>query len=377
MGDYERIETAPTPGGLQWSVARPAEVETFVISENPNVTRFVNRLLAQNRLSTAEDQLEVAAYQLGIASEILVARFPDPNEPLARAQFAMQSGASRMLEEGLQAMRSDSASAASSRALQSMSLSQALIEDARRNAIASLESPQSSPFVLQPTALAYHWKIAAACDRSQWRELPIAGADMSSLDAMLNAGWSKEQRLHDEAEMSVQWIPDSSESARGLRLAAYQKGDQTLPGGYEGASLRIRSAAAKVETGQLVRITGRARIRFASPDPTSGLLVYDNQVGPGMGQLVRGQPGELKEIELYRFIVQDGDLHVLAECRGQCDIVLEGLSASVIEPATNRQNYPTAPAIPEQIGAGPRPDSIQAVLKEKPVRIQPPTEDKN
>ncbi len=62
-----------------------------------------------------------------------------------------------------------------------------------------------------------------------------------------------------------------------------------------------------------------------------------------MGQLVRGQPGELKEIELYRFVVRDGELRVLAECRGQCDIVIESLSASVIEPATNRQTYPTAP----------------------------------
>ncbi len=260
---------------------RPAaDVETFVISENPNVTRFVNRFLAQNRLSTAEDQLEVAAYQLSIASEILVARFPNSTEPIARAQFAMQSSASRQLEEGLQAMRAGAAPIASIRAMQSMSLSEAIIDDARRNAIASLESPQSSPFVLQPTALQYHWKIAAACDRSQWRDLPIAGADMASLDAMLVAGWSKEQRLHDEAEMSVQWVPESNESARGLRMAAYQKGQLALPGGYEGASLRVRSAAAKVTAGQLVRISGRARVRYASPDPTSGLLVYDNQVGP-------------------------------------------------------------------------------------------------
>lgn len=342
-GEYERIETTAAPGGLQWTVNQPADIEAFIISENPNVTRFVNRRLAETRLSVAEDQLELAAYQLSLASELLIARFPESNALEARGQFALQTRARRQLEDGLQALRNGTAPAASQRALQSLATSQVILDDGQRAATSSLVSRQSSPFVLLPAALKYHWKIAEACNRSQWRDLPIAGADLASLDAMLSSGWTQEQRLQDHAEMRVEWIPPSNDSSRGLRLAAYQKGDAALPGGYEGASLRIRSAAAPVKEGQLVRIIARARIRVASQDPASGLLVYDNQAGPGMGQLVRGQPGELKEIELYRFVVRDGELRVLAECRGQCDIVIESLSASVIEPATNRQTYPTTP----------------------------------
>lgn len=344
-GEYDRIETTAAPGGLRWTVNQPADIEAFIISENPNVTRFVNRHLAHTRLSVAEDQLEVAAYQVSVASDLLLARFPASDAPDARAQFALLSRARRQLEEGLQSLRNGTAAASSTRALQAMSSSQVLLEDGERAAMSSLVSRQSSPFVLLPSALKYHWKIAEACERSQWRDLPIAGAELSSLDAMLKSGWTQEQRLQDQAEMRVEWIPATGDSSRGLRLAAYQKGDAALPGGYEGASLRIRSAAAQVKQGQLVRIIARARIRTASQDPASGLLVYDNQVGPGMGQLVRGQPGELKEIELYRFVVRDGELRVLAECRGQCDMVIESLSASVIEPATNRQSYSTAPAL--------------------------------
>ena len=368
-GEYERIETAAAPGGLQWTLNQPADIEVFIISENPNVTRFANRRLAETRLSVAEDQLELAAYQLSSASDLLIARFPESNARDARAQFALQSRARRQLEDGLQALRNGSAPAASKLALQSLAASQVILDDGQRAATSSLVSRQSSPFVLLASALKYHWKIAAACDRSQWRDLPIAGADLTSLDAMLSSGWTQEQRLQDHAEMRVEWIPPTNASSRGLRLAAYQKGDAALPGGYEGASLRIRSAAAPVKEGQLVRIIARARIRIASQDPASGLLVYDNQVGPGMGQLVRGQPGELKEIELYRFVVRDGELRVLAECRGQCDIVIESLSASVIEPATNRQAYPTAPAFNLPSDAG-KPIEI-------PVRIQAPSKTTN
>lgn len=370
-GAYERMETVAASGGVQWTINQPAEVEAFVISENPNVTRFVNRHLAETRLSIAEDQLELAAFQLSIASELLVARFPDPNAPDARAQFALQVRARREMEDGLQSLRSGSAPVASNRAMRSLATSQIILDDGARVANGSLVSPQSSPFVLLPSALKYHWKIAEACNRSTWRELPIAGSDLNSLDAMLHAGWSQEQRLQDQAEMRVEWIPPTNGGLRGLRLAAYQKSDQSLPGGYEGASLRIRSAAAQVKEGQLVRVVGRARVRLSSTDPASGLLVYDNQAGPGLGQLIRGQPGELKEIELYRFVVRDGEFRILAECRGECDFVIESISASVIEPATNRQSYPTSPLVPDSFPAN-IPASVQAITAEKSVRIEAP-----
>lgn len=372
-GEYEAIEAAAVPGGLRWTVNQPADVEVFIISENPNVTRFVNRHLAETRLSVAEDQLEVAAYQLSLASELLPARFPEANDPTARPHYALTARARRQLEQGLQALRQGAAPLASTRAMQSIAASQALLEDGERAAMSNLVSRQSSPFVLLPAALKYHWKMAEACERSQWRDLPIAGAELTSLDVMLKSGWTQEQRLQDQAEMRVEWIPPTGGSSQGLRLAAYQKGEITLPGGYEGASLRIRSAAAQVKQGQLVRITARARVRMASQDPASGLLVYDNQIGPGMGQLVRGQPGELREIELYRFIVRDGELRVLAECRGQCDIVIESLAASVIEPATNRQSYITSPAINLTEDQGQPLGSMEPVLTEMPVGIQSPT----
>ena len=76
MGEYQRIESTAVPGGLQWTVNQPSEVEAFVISENPNVTRFVNRHLSETRLSVAEDQLELASYQLSAASEIARRTFP-------------------------------------------------------------------------------------------------------------------------------------------------------------------------------------------------------------------------------------------------------------------------------------------------------------
>jgi hypothetical protein len=126
-------------------------------------------------------------------------------------------------------------------------------------------------------------------------------------------------------------------------MAAYSSTEQAVPGGFEGASLRVRSAAAQLKAGQLVRVSAQARILHSNSEPGSGLLVFDNQLGQAMGQLVRGQPGETIPIELYRFAVRDGEFRLLAECRGECDIVLDSVQLDVIEPATNRTSFPTHP----------------------------------
>ena len=128
-------------------------------------------------------------------------------------------------------------------------------------------------------------------------------------------------------------------------MAAYAKELQAgkVAGGYEGSSLQIRSASIPVRAGQLVRVSAVAKVINHSGVPNSGLLVYDNQIGPGLGQLIVGSPGENVPVELYRWIVEDGEFRVLAECRGECDIVLESIETNIITPASNQRNFETSP----------------------------------
>ena len=105
----------------------------------------------------------------------------------------------------------------------------------------------------------------------------------------------------------------------------------------------IRSAAVPVEAGQLVRVSAMANIIRTGSSPDSGLLVYDNQAGPALGQLVRGADGTRAKVELYRLVNEAGEFRILVECRGECDIVLDSLLVESIKPATNRVSYPVAP----------------------------------
>ncbi len=361
-GRLERIDAEMTPAGLRWEVAEPQPIESLIITSNPLVIDFARKQLSRQSDQRAADQLEIVSYNLGLASAMVEARYPvidgEVSRSVADVSLRRLAVAGRQLEQGYQALQSRQPTAAISLAARASETVQGLLFEAQQVAISNLASPQASPLVVSPVALGYHWGLADACRRSEWKELPIPGANLLSPPELEQLGWSLEQRPLEQVDLQVEFLPQTAEQTSGLRLAAYGRqassvGSSTtpssstkpamIPGGYEGASSRVRSAAAEVHVGQLVRVAAKARVLTAPTTPDSGLLIYDNQAGPSLGQLVRGAAGELVPIELYRFVVADGEFRVLAECRGQCDIVLEAISTSVIEPAVNRKSFVTSP----------------------------------
>ncbi len=348
-GRVERMEVERTAAGILWQVERPAPIETFVIPSNPKVMDFVRRRLRESAIQNAADQLEIVSYNTGHAARLVAARFSEGNGRGSEAeteQLRQLARIQRELEQGWLALRASEGTRASALAYAASDRVQAILSEAQQVATSNLATPQSSPFVVIPAGLSFHWQLAEACQRSQWRDLNLPGGQLVDLQDMLQAGWSQQRRLEERVDLRVELVGPREGHGPGLRLAAYRKPSEELPGGYEGASLRVRSAAANVRACQLVRISATARVLRASEDPASGLLVYDNQAGPSLGQLVTGAVGQSVAVELYRFVVNEGELRVLAECRGECDIILESLRVSVIEPATNRRSYVTTPVTP-------------------------------
>ena len=346
-GQLERVETIDDSLQVVWQIDRPQPIEVFVVASNASVLQYLEKQLGKNALSVAEDQLEIAGYLSASASELCIARFPAGSQA-GREQMSALQESSQTIELGYAEIRRGNASEAIRRAAAAFEQVQGLLYEGYMAATADLAQPQSSPFVLNPVSLSLHWKLADACQRSVWRELRLPGGEFSDLQEMLELGWSQQRRTQDAAELRAEVLsrPPSTNTvaSAGLRLAAYAKTQQGLPGGYEGALMRVRSSSLPVKAGQLVRIMTKAKVLKAPQDAMSGLLIYDNQAGPVLGQLVQGDVGDEMDIQLYRFVVADGDFHVLAEVRGECDIVVTSVRASVIEPAQNRQNYTTSPA---------------------------------
>ncbi len=351
-GSVQSLPLRPSAEGMSWEIPEPDAVEFCVLTDNPVVERYVSRTVNENQYSTeaAEDMLDIASHQLLLASRVTAARWPQATEELPRRYYSTIAAAQSLVEQGYARLRARRPRLALDAAGQAYDAAQLIMHESYTTAISNLASPQSSPLVLNPATLPMHWSLADSCARSRWRALPLPAGEFADLNGMLDAGWTQQRRLTERADMKVELVPvsavageSSSKSTLGLRLAAMPWPGQVLPGGYEGATIRVRSAPSQAGQGELVRITGRAIVRQAPVEPGAGLLVYENKAGPALGQLVRGQTGEVVPIELYRFVTDDQPLRILTELRGACDIVLEGLSLSAIAPAENIQRYPTSP----------------------------------
>lgn len=349
-GAVQSLPLRPSAEGMSWEIPAPDPIEFCVLTDNPVVERYVSRTVNQSGTESAEDMLDIANHQLMIASRVTAARWyrtdMEARDELPRRYTTTIATAQGLVEQGYARLRSNRPRLALDAAGQAYDAAQMILHESYTTAIANLASPQSSPLVLSPATLPYHWQVANACDRSEWRPLALPAGEFTNLTGMLDAGWTQQRRSLDRADMKVELVPVSasaeSNGSSGLRLAAMPRPGQVLPGGYEGATIRVRSAPADVKRGELVRIIGRAVIRRAPQEPGAGLLVYDNKSGPALGQLVRGEAGQVVPIELYRFVTDDQPLRILTELRGACDIVLEGLALSAIAPAENIQRYPTS-----------------------------------
>ncbi|MBX3423752.1 MAG: hypothetical protein KF752_19520 [Pirellulaceae bacterium] len=377
-GTLESIDVQSTGGVHQWRIDAPHHVEVLVMTRNPYVLNSLQRRLQERTAEMASDQLEVASLCLEQATHTVEARIQSAglgqSEAQRRQWTALKqvlSGAQQQLDSGWTGLQSNRPQAAIKSALAVLQIAQSILHQSYKEATGSLPAAQSSPFVLTPGTLKYHWLVADACARSRWQPATMPGSQFDNLPDMLTHGWSQQRRLEDAAELRVELVPASNNSPSGLRLAAYAKPSsttkspgalianspasqsnpnpatdrrtETLPGGYEGASLRVRSAPLTVRRGQMIQVTAKALVRQSSSDASSGMLFYDNQAGPSLGQLIRGSAGQQLDIQLQRFVLADGEFRILAECRGECDVQIQELSIHTIQPATKQSHFETSP----------------------------------
>ena len=288
----ERLSVQPTPNGPHLEIVSPDTVETIIISNDPEmggrIAAVVKRVASQASLDrwqlTREALDQVSSdWSLASASRIINA---------SRESIDLINAAETTLRDAEPSFRSGDPSSS----IRMARRADAWQLKARWNLHSAL-SPggQLAPNISAPPLLStggipiqlMWWPLMS--DQG-WGENRLNGGSLDDGSMIGPYGWSFGRR--NEAETVADVRIETGRQAEGsgcLFATVASASNNSLPGGYAGTTIQIRSPSVRFGSGVPIRIDARIRtLGFGGPD--QGVLVFDTIGGPELGVLVRATP---------------------------------------------------------------------------------------
>jgi hypothetical protein len=199
-----------------------------------------------------------------------------------------------------------------------------------------------------------------------WGDNLLVGGSLDTAQLLGDAGWvvGRRPELAGEVEAKVGITQGPQVEGEGCLVASVVGvSTQSLPGGYAGTTLQIRSPAVRLPANRAIRIEARLRtLGFGGPD--QGVLVHDSIAGPDLGVLVRATP-QWQTVRLYRQSVSEGEVRVLFELLGAGEVAIDDVQIRPWDPKPGAApGDPAGPQIPlRPLGVD---EPLPAVLRTMP-----------
>lgn len=328
------LQTLPhrrVPGGIRVSFERYDPVCLVAITQDPLVLNHLVRTWADNRVTAAKLQAELAAVQLQSVQTLRdLSAGRTPGDSAADQWLAQAQDYLRQSQVLLGGSDYPAAQTFAERTLDR--LAQVRQHDWDQ-AIRDFPTPAASPFCAGFPVLSLHWELARRLQAApNWSPNALAAGDFDNLDHLRATGWQNRSRADAAARTRVELSPASFDG-RGtcLRMQAAAADPNSPPAAIEAPLLEIVSPPIAVRRGQLVQVRGWVRIPerlTASPD---GLTIYDSVGGPMLGQRF-GLTDGWREFVFFRTAPTDGNFALTFALTGLGEASLDNVAVSLHDP---------------------------------------------
>lgn len=174
----------------------------------------------------------------------------------------------------------------------------------------AIGSPVAMPAATTFSTLPQFWAFFNAVRSSQVGLNVLPAGDCESLNRLTNSGWRHFEHRQETVQTEVQLISSEPHSGQGsLQLRVWQADPKLAVGLLETPPVWITTAAAPVESGQLVRIRGWVDVPAPIVGSVDGLMIFDSLTGPALAERI-GQTRGWQEFSLYRIAPQAGAVTV-------------------------------------------------------------------
>tara|TARA_R110002049_G_scaffold72490_4_gene187306 strand:+ start:765 stop:3677 length:2913 start_codon:yes stop_codon:yes gene_type:complete len=328
----ERITPVQTDRGPTLQIVSPDVVEIIVLSSDPGVGGLLSMSASRFARQAGLDRWQLTSDMVQRAQRdwqsAVAARAVSSQPPTDLISIALQtlSEAEPLYRAGDVDASIRMARRADAWALRSdWQLTEALMPDWP-------STTSCPPTVCGAAAIQTAWSPLMA--DAGWGRNRLATGTLDSASMLGENRWSFGQRKNARADSEVQFVTRGAFSGAGaLRTIVTPLTDGTLPGGYEGTMVQIRSPSVRVTAGTAIRIDAMVRtIGFGGPH--QGLLAYDTIGGQEMGLLLRGQ-SRWTPVRMYRQALVDGEVNVMFEVIGAGEAMIDEVQLRIWEPHSN------------------------------------------
>ncbi len=341
-GRLESLVAKPSPDGWNVEIPNPSTTELLVATEDPRAIRYLQTTLAEISPQITESRIAIANQSLQLAQMTLVAEQVAERDP-AWAQVRLSESSLRGAEQFL--TRGDAIRAVAN-ADAAASMADQVIHQSWHRARIRFSSTNSSPLIASRLSLPLHWELDRIIRNRTWEPRPVPQGDCEDLNRMVAEGWTIDRRLEDRVQSQASIASEAGPDRSGaLQIDASSIDRNPIPGGYAGASLHMSSPKIDVPNQSLVHCEGLVRVIGGGIDPQAGLLVYDEEGGPALGQLISPQTGDAstwQHINLYRFQTQPDGVRMHLEIRGATRVLIDQLRVEYLMPSS-QSSFQTRP----------------------------------
>jgi hypothetical protein len=221
------------------------------------------------------------------------------------------------------------------RAMRSLRMVERVYWDVAQKKLASVVT---SPAAVSFETLLFHWRLVARLATQRFGPSRVAGGDFEDLDTMMRAGWQYIQHSSSSVETAVDLAPNAARSGRlGLRLSAVAVDPKHPPAVVESPPVLFTSPPVQVEAGQIVCISGWAKVSAPITGSTDGLLIVDSFGGEALADRI-GKTNGWRQFALYRAAPQTGPLGVTFALSGLGEACLDDVFVQVLDSSPSTFN---------------------------------------
>jgi hypothetical protein len=211
-----------------------------------------------------------------------------------------------------------------------------------RQAADSFPTPIASPLCVSFFALPYHHALSQRLCGAVWGPNTLPGGDFESLPLLQSSGWRNLAGPQPELQTAVELSLHAPRAGRcALRIQCWPAQSGQAPTTLESAPISIVSAPVPVQTGQVLRVHGWARIPSPIQGSMDGLAIYDSLAGIDLAERIH-ESNDWREFTLYRAAPRTGSVTLTFALTGIGEAWLDDVTVNLLEPAASQAQSPSS-----------------------------------